>query len=71
MKRLKQLLDQLTLLYQIEVASADVLDNHDLKIQELEAKLVAANSKAASLEKRYSELLMIMKEIRRKLDSRQ
>lgn len=67
MKRLKQLLDQLTLLYQIEVASADVLDNHDLKIQELEAKLVAANSKITSLEKRYSELLMIVRDFNRKL----
>lgn len=70
MKRLKQLFDQFTLLYQVEAASIEVLDDHDDRIAALENKRLQDSAKFNSLDKRYSELLMYIKEINRKLNSK-
>lgn len=66
MKRLKQLLDQLTLYYHLECAIAEELDVLDQRIAALESKSVGSAAKIASLDKRYSEILMHIKEINRK-----
>lgn len=70
MKKLKQLLDQITLMFQFESETVSVLDDHDDRISSLENKKLQDSAKFNSLEKRYSELLMYIKEINRKLNSK-
>lgn len=68
MKRLRELLEQLTLHFQVEIAIADLLEDHGSRIKKSEDMQLKNDVKFSSLEKRYSELLMLVKEINRKLD---
>lgn len=68
MKRLRELLEQLTLHFQVEIAIADVLEDNEKKIRELEDDRLKYKIKFESLEKRYSELLMVLKDINKKLN---
>lgn len=68
MKRLRELLEQLTLHFQVEIAIADVLDSCETRIKALEDDRLKYKIKFESLEKRYSELLLIHKEINKKLN---
>lgn len=68
MKRLRELLEQLTLHFQVEIAIADVLEENEKKIRELEDDRLKYKIKFESLEKRYSELLMVLKDINKKLN---
>lgn len=68
MKRLRELLEQLTLHFQVEIAIADLLEDHESRIKKREEMQLKNDVKFNSLEKRYSELLMVVKEINRKLD---
>lgn len=67
MKRLRELLEQLTLHFQVEIAIADLLDEQDKKIKSLEDDRLKYKIKFDSLEKRYSEILMLFKEVNKKL----
>lgn len=68
MKRLRELLEQLTLHFQVEIAIADLLEDQDTRIKRMEDYKLKYDTKIGSLEKRYSEMLMVIKEINRKLD---
>lgn len=67
MKRLRELLEQLTLHFQVEIAIADVLDEYEKRIKELENDRLKYKVKFESLEKRYSEILMIAKQFNKNL----
>lgn len=67
MKRLRELLEQLTLHFQVEIAIADLLDEQEKKIKALEDDRLKYKIKFESLEKRYSEILMLFKEVNKKL----
>lgn len=67
MKRLRELLEQLTLHFQVEIAIADVLDEQEKRIKELENDRLKYKVKFESLEKRYSEILMISKQFNKNL----
>lgn len=67
MKRLRELLEQLTLHFQVEIAIADVLDEQEKRIKELENDRLKYKVKFESLEKRYSEILMIAKQFNKNL----
>ena len=68
MKRLRELLEQLTLHFQVEIAIADLLEDQDTRIKRMEDYKLKNDTKIGSLEKRYSEMLMVIKDINRKLD---
>lgn len=67
MKRLRELLEQLTLHFQVEIAIADLLEDHETRIKKREDMQLKYDTKFNSLEKRYSEMLMVLKEINKKL----
>lgn len=69
MKRLRELLEQLTLHFQVEIAIADLLEEQEKKIRYLEDIKLKNDTKIASLEKRYSEILMLFKEVNKKLNN--
>lgn len=68
MKRLRELLEQLTLHFQVEIAIADVLEDYEKRIKALEDDRLKYKVKFESLEKRYSEMLMVLKDINKKID---
>lgn len=67
MKRLRELLEQLTLHFQVEIAIADVLESNEKEIKKLQEENLKYKVKFDSLEKRYSDLLLVIKEINKKL----
>lgn len=67
MKRLKELLQQLTLHFQVEIAIADVLEEQGHLIDKERDINVKQNLKIDSLEKRYGELLMVLNDINKKI----
>lgn len=69
MRRLRELLEQLTLHFQVEIAIADLLEEQEKKIRYLEDIKLKNDTKIASLEKRYSEILMLFKEVNKKLNN--
>lgn len=68
MKRLRELLEQLTLHFQVEIAIADILEDLGSRLKKQEDRNLRDDVKFNSLEKRYSEILMVVKEINRKID---
>lgn len=68
MKRLRELLEQLTLHFQVEIAIADILEDQDKRIRALEQQKLKFDTKIGSLEARYSEMLMVIKDINKKLE---
>lgn len=67
MQRLRELLEQLTLHFQVEIAIADLIDAQDKRIKSLEDDKLKYKVKFESLEKRYSEILMVLKDINKKI----
>lgn len=70
MQRLKELLEQLKLHFQVEIAMADILDEHDVRLKKLEDYRLKNDTQVSVLRKQYSECLMVLKDINRKLDGR-
>lgn len=62
-------MEQLQLHFQVEIAIADELDSQEKRIKKIEDHDLKADTRLTSLEKRYSEVLMVLKDINRKLDS--
>lgn len=69
MKRLRELLEQLTLHFQVEIAIADLLDDQEKRIKSLEDDRLKYKVKFESLESRYSELLLVNREINKKINN--
>lgn len=67
MDRLRELLQQLTLHFQVEIAMADVIEEQNKRIKKLEDEKLKVDTRLLSLDKRYSELLMVLKDINKKL----
>lgn len=67
MKRLREFLEQLQLHFQVEIAIADVLDTHDKRLDDIDKYKLKTDTRLTSLDKRYSELLMVLRDINRKL----
>lgn len=67
MQRLRELLEQLTLHFQVEIAIADLIDAQEKRIKSLEDDRLKYKVKFESLEKRYSEILMVLKDINKKI----
>lgn len=67
MERLRELLSQLTLHFQVEIAIADYLEALEKRIKALEDENLKTRAKLTSLDKRYGELLMALNNINKKL----
>ena len=67
MERIKELLEQLKLHFQVEIAFSDVLDQHEEKFKKSDNEFLKVNTRLTSLDKRYAELLMVLKDINKKL----
>lgn len=70
MQRLQELLEQLKLHFQVEIAMADILDEHDKRLAKLEGYKLQNDTQHGVMKKQYSECLMVLKDINRKLDGR-
>lgn len=68
MNRLRELLEQLTLHFQVEIAISDLLEDHAKQLRTLEQQKLKFDTKIGSLEARYSEMLMVLKDINKKLE---
>lgn len=67
MQRIRELLQQLTLHFQVEIAIADQLEALEGRIKALEDENVKTRAKLQSLEKRYGDLLMALNSINKKI----
>ena len=67
MDRLRELLEQLQLHFQVEMAMADVLDDHGDRIKALEEYKLKNDTAVSVVKRQYSELLLIVKEINKKI----
>lgn len=70
MERLKELLEQLKLHFQVEIAMADILDDYGKRLDKLEGYKLQNETQHNVMKKQYSECLMVLKDINRKLDGR-
>lgn len=65
MKVLKDLVEKVKLFCGIEVAMADLLQEHDARLQTLESENKLRKVQVDTLKTQYSEMLMVLKDIRR------
>lgn len=70
MDRLKELLEQLKLHFQVEIAMADILEEYGKRLDKLEDFKLKNDTQHNVMKKQYSECLMVLKDINRKLDYR-
>lgn len=64
MDNLRELLSQLKLFLRFDMAVVDKLETHDERIYKLEENRKTKDQAILSLERRYSELLLILKELK-------
>lgn len=70
MQRLRELLEQLKLHFQVEIAIADILDDYGKRLDKLEGYKLQNETQHGVMKKQYSECLMVLKDINRKLVGR-
>lgn len=70
MDNIKNLLEEIGLRMRLQVAFCDKFDEQDKRLYALEENRKLKDRAITSLETRYSEMLMILKDINKKLENR-
>lgn len=70
MKRLKELLEQLTLHFQVEIAISDILEDHESRIKKREDMQLRYDTRFNKLERQYGEMMLVLADINKKLKTK-